>query len=154
MPRWSGGEASWRETNSGGVGEELLLAKLAGRCGAILKLCVICQQNRTQFCKEIGLLRPLPIPSKCWKMISMDFMTHLPKSKGFDSIMVVVDRVSKMAHFVPTRDTVTTQEVGRLYFNKVVKHHGMQKNIILDRDQKFTSHLWHALWKNWALSSK
>ena len=55
----------------------------------------------------------------------MDFMTHLPESKGFNSIMVVIDRVSKMAHFVPTRDTATAQEVGRLYFDKVVKHHGM-----------------------------
>ena len=77
----------------------------------------------------------------------MDFMTHLQESKGFDSIMVVVDRVSKMAHFVPTRDTAMTQEVGQLYFDKVVKHHGMQKSIILDRDPKFTSRFWHALWK-------
>ena len=79
--------------------------------------------------------------------VSMDFMTHLPESKGFDSIMVVVDRVSKMSHFVPTRDTATAQEVGRLYFNKVVKHHGMQKNIISNRDPKFTSRFWRALWK-------
>ena len=93
------------------------------------------------------MLRPLPIPTKCWESVSMDFMTHLPESKGFDSIMVVVDRVSKMAYFVPTRDTATAQEVGRLYFDKVVKHHGMQKNIILDRDPKFTSRFWRALWK-------
>ena len=83
-----------------------------------VKSCVTCQQNRTQFCKEAGLLRPLPISTKCWESVSMDFMTHLPESKGFDSIMVVVD------YFVPTRDTVTAQEVGRLYFDKVVKHHG------------------------------
>ena len=112
-----------------------------------LKSCVTCQQNRTQFRKEAGLLRPLPIPTKCWESVSMDFMTHLPESKGFDSIMVVVDRVSKMAHFVPTRDTATAQEVGRLYFDKVVKHHGMQKSIISDRDPKFTSRFWRALWK-------
>ena len=93
------------------------------------------------------MLRPLPIPNKCWESISMDFMTHLPKSKGFDSIMVVVDRVSKMAHFVPSRDTATAQEVGRLYFDKVVKHHGMQKSIISNRDPKFTSRFWRALWK-------
>ena len=95
-----------------------------------VKSCVTCQQNRTQFRKEAGMLRPLPIPTKCWESVSMDFMTHLPESKGFDSIMVVVDRVSKMAHFVPTRDTATAQEVGRLYFDKVVKHHGMQKSIV------------------------
>ena len=112
-----------------------------------VKSCVTCQQNRTQFRKEAGLLRPLPIPTKCWESVSMDFMTHLQESKGFDSIMVVVDRVSKMAHFVPTRDTATAQEVGRLYFDKVVKHHGMQKSIISDRDPKFTSRFWRALWK-------
>ena len=70
------------------------------------------QQNRNQFRKEAGLLRLLPIPTKCWESVSMDFMTHLPESKGFDSIIVVVDRVSKMAHFVPMRDTSTTQKVG------------------------------------------
>ena len=52
-----------------------------------------------------------------------------------------------MAHFVPTCDTATAQEVGRLYFNKVVKYHGMQKSSILDRDPKFTSRFWRALWK-------
>ena len=77
----------------------------------------------------------------------MDFMTHLQESKGFDSIMVVVDRVSKMAHFMLTRDTATAQEIGRLYFDKVVKHHGMQKSIILGRDPKFTSRFWRVLWK-------
>ena len=102
-----------------------------------VKSCVTCQQNRTQFRKEAGLLRPLPIPTKCWESVLMDFMTHLLESKGFDSIMVVVDRVSKMAHFVPTRDIATTQEVGRLYFDKVVKHYGMHKSIISDRDPKF-----------------
>ena len=112
-----------------------------------VKSCVTCQQNRTQFRKEAGLLRPLPIPTKCWESVSMDFMTRLPESKGFESIMVVVDRVSKMAHFVSTRDTVTAQEVGQLYFDKVVKHHGMQKNIILDRYPKFTSRFWRAFWK-------
>ena len=93
------------------------------------------------------MLRPLPIPTKCRKSVSMDFMTHLLESKGFDSIMVVVDRASKMAHFVPTRDIATAQEICRLYFDKVVKHYGMQENIILDRDPKFTSRFWRALWK-------
>ena len=104
-----------------------------------LKSCVTCQQNRTQFRKEAELLRPLPISTKCWKNVSMDFMTHLPESKGFDSIMVVVDKVSKMAHFMPMRDIAMTQEIGRLDFDKVVKHHGMQNIIILDRDPKFIS---------------
>ena len=77
-----------------------------------VKSCVTCQQNRTQFRKEAGLLRPLPIPTKCWKNVSMDFMTHILESRRFDSIMVVDNRVSKMAHFVSTRDTAMAQEVG------------------------------------------
>ena len=110
-----------------------------------VKSCMTCQQNRTQFRKEAGLLRPLSIPTKCWKSVLMDFMIHLSESKGFDSIMVVVDRVSKIAHFVPMRGTATSQEIGQLYFNKVVKHHGIQKDIISDRDPKFTSCFWRTL---------
>ena len=70
-----------------------------------VKSCVTCQQNRTQFRKEARLLRPLPIPTKCWESVSMDFMTHLPESKGFDSIMVVVDRVNKW-HILCRRGTL------------------------------------------------
>ena len=92
-----------------------------------VKSCVTCQQNRIQYRREAGLLRPLSIPTKCWENVSMDFMIHLPESKGFDSIMVNIDRISKMAHFVPTRDTVTAQEIGQLYFDKVVKPTGCKK---------------------------
>ena len=110
-----------------------------------IKSCITCQQDKTQLRKEAKVLRPLPILTKYWENISMDFITHLPKSKGFDSIMVIIDRVSKMANFVLTQDTATVQEIGQVYFDKVVKHHGMQKNIIWDRDPKFTSLLWRAL---------
>ncbi len=77
----------------------------------------------------------------------MDFMVSLPPSKGFDAIMVVVDRLSKMAHFVPTKDRVTAQETGRLFFTHVFKHHDLPKDIVSDRDPKFTSKFWRALWK-------
>ena len=66
-----------------------------------VKSCVTCQQNKTQCRKEVRLFRPLYIPTKCWESVSMDFMTHLLESNEFDSMMVVVDRVRKMAHFVP-----------------------------------------------------
>jgi hypothetical protein len=69
----------------------------------------------------------------------MDFMVSLPPSRGFDAIMVVVNRFSKMAHFIPIKDEATTQEIGRLFFTHVFKHHGLPKDIILDRDPKFTS---------------
>ena len=82
VPRWSGGGASWRETNFGRVGEELLLAKLAGRRGAICKSRVTCQQNRIKFRKEAGLLRPLPIPTKCWEKRFDGLHNPSPKVQG------------------------------------------------------------------------
>ncbi len=108
-----------------------------------VKTCLTCQQNRTLNKKQAGLLQPLPIPQGPWESVSVDFMVSLPPSRGFDAIMVVVDRFSKMAHFIPTKDSATAQETGRLFF----KHHGLPKDIVSDRDPKFTSKFWRALWK-------
>ncbi len=77
----------------------------------------------------------------------MDFMISLPPSRGFDAIMVVVDWFGKMAHFISTKDNVTAQEIGRLFFTHVFKHHGLPKDIVSDQDPKFTSKFWQALWK-------
>jgi hypothetical protein len=82
----------------------------------------------------------LPIPEGPWEEgVSMDFMVSLPPSRGFDAIMVVVDRFSKMAHFIRTKDEATTQKINRLFFTHVFKHHGVPKNIVLNQDPKFTS---------------
>jgi hypothetical protein len=78
----------------------------------------------------------------------MDYMVSLPPSRGFDAIMVVVvNRFSKMAHFIPTKEGATTQEMGRLFFMHVFKHHGLPNDIVSDRDPKFKSKFWRALWK-------
>ncbi len=77
----------------------------------------------------------------------MDFMISLHPSRGFDAIMVVVDRFSKMAHFIPTKDSATTQEMGKLFFIHVFKHHGLPKGIVSDRNPKFTNKFWQTLWK-------
>jgi hypothetical protein len=77
----------------------------------------------------------------------MDFMVSLPPSKSFDAIMVVVDQFSKMAHFIPTKDSAMAQETGRLLFTHVFKHHGLPRDIVSDRNPKFTSKFWRALWK-------
>jgi len=75
------------------------------------------------------------------------FHGKLAPIKGFDAIMVMVDRFSKMVHFIPTKDEATAQETGRLFFTHVFKHHGLPKDIVLDRDPKFTSKFWRSLWK-------
>jgi hypothetical protein len=119
-----------------------------------VKTCLTCQQNRTLNKKQAGLLQPLPIPKGPWESVSMDFMVSLPPSKGFDAIMVVVDRFSKMAHFIPTKDNAMAQKTGRLFFTHVFKHHGLPKDIISDRNPKFTSKFWQALWKRMGLEFK
>ncbi len=112
-----------------------------------VKTCLICQQNQTFNKKQGGLLQLLPIPEGLWESVSLDFMVSLPSSKGFDAIMVVVDRFSKMAHFIPTKESATTQEMGRLFFTHMFKHHGLLKDIVSNRNPKFTSKFWRALWK-------
>jgi hypothetical protein len=76
----------------------------------------------------------------------MDFITQLPKTKtGNDAIVVFVDVFSKMVHFAPSRTTATAPETARLFFNTVIKLHGLPKSIVSDQDAKFTSCFWQAL---------
>lgn len=80
--------------------------------------------------------------------MSIDFMISLPKTaRGHTAIMVVVDRLSKMAHFIPTRDTVTGPEVARLFVDNIYKLHGMPRDIVSDRDTKFTAGFWSTFFK-------
>jgi hypothetical protein len=72
----------------------------------------------------------------------MDFMVTLPPSRGFDAIMVVVDRFSKMTHFIPTEESAMAQETGRLFFTHMFKHHGLPKDIVSNQKPKFTSKFW------------
>jgi len=69
----------------------------------------------------------------------MDFMVSLPPSRGFNAIMVVVDQFSKMAHFIPTKESATAQEKGRLFFTHMFKHHGLPKDMVSNQYPKFTS---------------
>lgn len=77
----------------------------------------------------------------------MDFITGLPPSKGYSVIMVVVDWLSKYGHFVPLRNTFTSQQVADAFISNVVKLHGLPKTIVSDRDKVFISHFWQQLFK-------
>ena len=91
--------------------------------------------RRTTSSREVkqGVLRPLPVPEQAWQDISMDFVVHLPKSDGYDAILVMVCRLTKMKHFIACRDTCGADEVARLYLNNVWKLHGLPKTVISDR---------------------
>jgi hypothetical protein len=78
------------------------------------------------------LFQPVLIPKGPWENVSMDFMVSLPPLRGFDAIMVVMHQFSKMAHFIPTKENATAQEMGRLFFTHVFKHHGFPKDIVSD----------------------
>eukprot|EP00253_Pinus_taeda_P009241 PITA_09241 len=108
--------------------------------------CLECQQIKTEHQHPAGLLQPLPIPEWKWEIISMDFITGLPKTKrNNDSIMVVVYKLSKAAHFIPVQSTYRAVQIAHIFVQNVFRLHGLPKTIISDRDVKFTSAFWRAL---------
>jgi transposase InsO family protein len=94
-----------------------------------------------------GVLRPLPVPDRPWRDISMDFITHLTPSQGYDAILVVVDRLTKMRHFIPCKSTCGAEEVARLYTRYIWKLHGLPTTVISDRGPQFVAQFWKHLTK-------
>ncbi|KAA0061624.1 ty3-gypsy retrotransposon protein [Cucumis melo var. makuwa] len=96
--------------------------------------------------KPAGLLQPLSIPDWKWENVSMDFITRLPRTlRGFTVIWVVVDRLTKSAHFVPGKSTYTASKWAQLYMSEIMRLHGVPVSIVSDRDARFTSKFWKGL---------
>ena len=108
--------------------------------------CLTCQQIKAEHQRPGGLLQPLTIPEWKWEHISMDFVVGLPKSlQGYDSIWVIVDRVTKSTHFLRVKVNYPLNKLAELYIQEIVRLHGVPSSIVSDRDPKFTSHFWESI---------
>ena len=111
--------------------------------------CLVCQKVKAKRVKIPEKLQPLDIPQMKWECISMDFITGLSKVAGnFDSIFVVVDKLTKVAHLIPTRTTASATDIAQLFVREIVRLHGVPARIISDRDVKFTSNFWKAMFQS------
>jgi len=108
--------------------------------------CNICRRVKASHLKPAGTLQPLSIPEWKWEDISMDFIVGLPRTqKGYDSIWVVVDRLTKSAHFIPVNTCYPTRRYAQLYIERILCLHGIPKTIISDRGSQFIARFWEQL---------
>lgn len=110
--------------------------------------CPKCQQNKARTTGPMGLAQPLPVPEYCWEHMSHDLITGLPRTaRGHDAIAVFVDRLSKRVLLVPCSTNIDAEGYAHLFFSNVYRHFGLPRVIVSDRDPRFTSHFWRALYK-------
>ncbi|GJY69296.1 putative nucleotidyltransferase, ribonuclease H [Tanacetum coccineum] len=117
--------------------------------------CLICQQVKIEHQRASGLLQPLEIPVWKWDEISMDFVTGLPRTqRKHDAIWVVVDRLTKTAHFLPIRKDFSISRLAEMFQQEIVRLHGTPSAIVSDRDPRFTSRFWKGLQNAWGTRLK
>ena len=116
---------------------------------AHVAICDVYQRVKAEHQRPAGLLQPLQIPVWKWDEISMDFIVGLPRTQaGYDSIWVIVDRLTKVAHFIPVKTTHSSARLEELYMSRIVCLHGVPKKIVSDRGTQFTSRFWQKLHEN------
>ena len=104
-----------------------------------IRECAVCQQMKHETCSLAGLLQPLSIPDKPWSAVSMDFISGLPPSQMLDTVMVVVDRLTKYVHFIGLSHPYSIAKVAALFTQNILKLQGMPTSIVSDRDLVFTA---------------
>lgn len=107
-----------------------------------VETCDICQKSKPRRHAPVGLLQPIPIPSRPFEVVTMDFIPELPESNGNDNILVIVDKLTKYAIFIPTVTTLTETATAKLFFHHIIAHFGIPRQIISDRDTRWRGDFW------------
>lgn len=123
------------------------MALLRADVKLFIRQCSTCQQLKHLTRRLAGLLQPLSMPLGIWEDLSLDFITHLPKSHGYTVILVVVDHFTKGVHLGALPAQFTASKVATLFFDIVCKLHGIHRSLVSDRDQVFVSAFWRKLFK-------
>ena len=118
--------------------------------------CEVCTRVKAPRHTKYGTNMPLPIPDRPWESITMDFVTDLPESSSskFTSILVIVDRLTKMAKYLPCRKDIDSPELARRFFEEIICEHGIPDNIITDRGSTFTSRFWTRVCENLSMDHR
>ena len=107
-----------------------------------VEACSVCTRNKTSSKARMGLLQPLPIPSRPWSDISIDFVTGLPVSQGNTTALTVVDRFSKMVRFIAMPKLPSAKETAEILMTNIFRVHGFTRDIVSDRGPQFVSRFW------------
>jgi hypothetical protein len=121
--------------------------KMEGWIKKYVRTCDICHRSKVPRRRPLGTLQPIDVDYIPWSTISMDFIVKLPKSKAKDSIWVIVDKFTKMAHFIAILESITAKELALLFIREIVRIHGIPRSIISDRGAVFASKFWRQVWK-------
>ena len=117
--------------------------KMKKELAAYVARCDNCSRVKAVHLKSTGLLQPLSIPGCKWEEISMDFIVGLPLTqKGFDSIWVIIDRLTKSAHIIPLRTNYRPHQYAEIYIAQIVRLHGVPRTIVSDRGSRFIAWFW------------
>ncbi|KAG8705607.1 hypothetical protein FRC09_002854 [Ceratobasidium sp. 395] len=107
--------------------------------------CPICQKTKPDRLGKKGFLHPIPIPDQPFKVVTMDFIMDLPESEGYNGILVVVDKLTRYTHFIPCNTSVNETQTARLFQEHIWSHYGLPRQVITDRDSRWTGAFWDHL---------
>ena len=116
---------------------------MKGEISKYVAKCLICQQVKPERKRPTVLFNPLPVPEWKWKHVTMNFLFGFPRTpSGYDGIWVIVDRLTKIARFIPVKVTFMLDKLAKLYLDRIVSQYGVPISIVSDRDSRFTSKFW------------